>query len=146
MIFVGAGTGGTTAGLLVGITLTGLPIKIIAVRCAETMICNSARILRLANRTLRFLAVTRTVNPDLLELIECPGSRRYGAPLDEFDRLFRTFYLENGIELDRTYTSKVVKAMASRMNDGRENPQNVLYWHTFSPMASRELQRTSLKL
>jgi 1-aminocyclopropane-1-carboxylate deaminase/D-cysteine desulfhydrase-like pyridoxal-dependent ACC family enzyme len=84
-----------------------------------------------------------------LELIECPGNSRYGAPLADFDAIFEKFYADNLLELDRTYTSKVVKAMAFYLNNLRDkNPSTalpeVLYWHTFSAMASKELERKQI--
>lgn len=143
-IFVGAGTGGTTAGLIAGITVTGLPIKIVAVRCAEKIICNKTRILHLANEALKYLGSDKISHSGQMELIECPGNPRYGEPIANFRHVFKTFHDENGLELDRTYTSKVVTAMISRMGIALNPPTNVLYWHTFSAMASQELQRMVL--
>lgn len=145
VIYVGAGTGGTTAGLLVGIALSGFKTKIVAVRCAEKIICNSGRIISLANSTLRYLGSDMRINSSAFDLIECPGNERYGEPLAEFDQIFETFYRENGLELDRTYTSKVVKAMERHLSSHIPENSSVLYWHTFSPMASRETERIQLR-
>lgn len=143
IIMVGAGTGGTTAGLIAGITLTGLPIKVLAVRCAEPIICNRRRILALANKTLAFLGSNQKVNRDCLSIAECPTSLGYGSPLPDFDLLFKDFYVENKIELDRTYTSKVIKTLDAVCGGNHGQSHRILYWHTFSPLASRELGRVA---
>jgi L-cysteate sulfo-lyase len=137
-IFVGAGTGGTTAGLLASIHIAQLPIKIIAVRCAETVICNRFRIKALANKTLRFLGYDANVNDELLELVECPGHQRYGEPLAEFDSIYNQFYGENGLALDRTYTSKVIQYMRAHKRQEHSKASHYLYWHTYSNVATQE--------
>ena len=140
-IFVGAGTGGTTAGLIAGVTITGLPIEIIAVRCADPLICNRGRFLRLAKSALRFLGVDKEIDTAKFKMKDCDEERSYGKSLGDFDDIFREFYLENKIELDRTYTSKVIKTMTKNMSESHGLNQNFLYWHTFSSMASREIER-----
>jgi 1-aminocyclopropane-1-carboxylate deaminase/D-cysteine desulfhydrase-like pyridoxal-dependent ACC family enzyme len=141
VIYVGAGTGGTTAGLIAGITLSGLPIKVVAVRCAEKLICNSRRIVNLANKTLMHLGSRLRVDASDFDLIESPGNRRYGEPLADFDRIFNRFGECNDIELDRTYTSKVINAMEFHSKSAHFSSSNILYWHTFSSMASSESVR-----
>lgn len=141
VIFVGAGTGGTTAGLLAAIALTRVHTKVIAVRCAERILCNKSRITRLSNNTLRQLGIGERVSASSFELIECPGNQRYGDPVADFPQIFDQFHKDNCLELDRTYTSKVVKAMAHHMRSVLSRDVNVLYWHTFSSMASKELRR-----
>lgn len=140
-IFVGAGTGGTSAGILAGIHLTGLPIRLIAIRCASKIICSRYRIKSLANETLKFLGSKDCVSENNFDLMQCPGNPRYGEPIKNFDDIFINFFEQNRIELDRTYTSKVVHAMISYMKNQRLNGKDVLYWHTFSAMASNERRR-----
>src|SRR5262249_24036769 len=60
-IVVGAGTCGTAAGLLAGLQVANIRTRLIAVRAADPIVCNRARIVRLANGALRALRFPKRV-------------------------------------------------------------------------------------
>ncbi|MCX6116817.1 MAG: pyridoxal-phosphate dependent enzyme [Proteobacteria bacterium] len=132
-IFVGAGTCGTTAGLLAGIKLRNLKTRVIAVRCAGRSVCNGMRIERLGNKLLRLLESHQRISSQDYNLVE--GSGRYGHAPEGFDRIQKSYLDANELELDSTYTSKVILKMQEMKTIWKGG--TAIYWHTFSPLANR---------
>lgn len=137
VIIVGAGTCGTTAGLIAGISLLDLPIRLIAVRAAAPLVCNKRKILRLATSALRLLGNQAPVRMDRLQLIDPPGHHGYAKPLtDSFAQETRDAALDLAhLTLDSTYTTKVVTTLHHLARNTPIRRQRILYWHTFSPAA-----------
>lgn len=133
-LFVGGGTGGTTAGLLAGITAFGLRTRLVVIPCAAAILCNRLRFERLAQGVLNFLRIDRTPSQESWTLL--PSQTRYGAELSGFQKIYDEFFALNGLALDRTYTSKVVQRMAEFVREHQLKNRRLLYWHTFSPLAS----------
>lgn len=146
VIIVGAGTCGTMAGLLAAQKIAGVSIKIIGIRCVDKIICNTYRISQLANQTLKHLNIrTQPVMISEVDLRDT-GAINYGAPKQDAQTLTDEFITSERIQLDTTYTTKVVSAMASILRDPALKKKNVLYWHTFSPSAMGEKMDLSLLL
>jgi D-cysteine desulfhydrase len=128
------GSGGTVAGLLVGLELAGLPTRVIGVRVVPSIVANRARVLRLARRT-RALLVTRAS----ADLPRIDGRRltieagAYGGAYGRESVAARwgatALRDAGGPRLDATYSAKafsVALALARGSPDER-----VLFWLTF---------------
>jgi 1-aminocyclopropane-1-carboxylate deaminase/D-cysteine desulfhydrase-like pyridoxal-dependent ACC family enzyme len=135
VLFVGAGTCGTAAGLTAGLRLAGLSTKIVAIRCVDSVVCNRSRIAGLANRVLARLGSSLSVRAGEITLVAPREKSRYAEPLAEAHALIESFHGDEGIWLDTTYTTKVVQAMAEQLRFLRD--KTILYWHTFSAAACR---------
>jgi 1-aminocyclopropane-1-carboxylate deaminase/D-cysteine desulfhydrase-like pyridoxal-dependent ACC family enzyme len=133
-LVVGAGTCGTTAGLLAGIQIARAPTRVIAVRCAERIVCNRPKIERLALAVLDRLAL-KACRPFRFELVESPENLGYAVPSIAARGVMDTFLDAEGIELDTTYTSKVALYLKHAFEKGEFRGKSLLYWHTFSPAA-----------
>ncbi|MGH7671962.1 MAG: 1-aminocyclopropane-1-carboxylate deaminase/D-cysteine desulfhydrase [Gemmatimonadales bacterium] len=131
-IVVPLGTGGTAAGLALGIGWLGWPTRVIAVRVAPRAVANRWRTLRLARKAA-----------DLLERqgvqVRVPGSafrvqvvdglgQGYGYPTPAGERA-RALAAEHGLRLDPTYGAK---AFAALMQLATGNLQRAVFWHTFA--------------
>ncbi len=134
-VVVGAGTCGTIAGLTAGFKLAGLDIKIIGVRCVDKIVCNKMAVARLANSLLKKLGSTLVVYPHEITLFTSPLDKGYASPIEKADELIELFLQNENIELDTTYTSKVVAKLEELITEGHFIGKKVLYWHTFSPAA-----------
>ena len=135
-IIVGTGTCGNTAGILAGITMLGLKTKLIGVKCADAIVCNRRRAIKLANQTLAFLGSQQRVAPQQFTLVEAPGHIKYGLPSQIAIAEAKIFTELENIQLDLTYTSKVIATLASLRKTKKLNSKDkVLYWHTYSDKA-----------
>ena len=116
-IFVPFGTGGTAAGLALGLRLAGLRIPVCAVRVVPWVLGRQSRLLRLADATARLIEHATgerlpRPEPDDLRVQHDFYGGAYGRPLTETaedDAALRTMR----IRLDDTYGRKAFRAAAS---------------------------------
>lgn len=126
VVVVPASSGGTLAGLVVGLDRAGLDTRVVGVRVAARYAANRVLMSRLANRTAALLDwPVRYTRSDigLLDGYLGPG---YAEPTS-LGRQVSKVATEYGLELDLTYTAKTVAAIAGEFDD-----QTVLYWRTLS--------------
>jgi len=123
------GSGGTVAGLLLGIAWLGWPTRVIAVRVAPRLVANRWRSVRLARRARRLLARVDVAlpAPRSPEVVNALG-RGYGWPTVEGESA-RRLAAPHGLILDPTYGAK---AFAFFLQRGRWNVQRAVFWHTFA--------------
>jgi D-cysteine desulfhydrase len=149
-LFVAVGSGGTLAGLVLGLRLAGLRTRATGVLVTDILPPSPARLLGAARRTLRLLRRADPSVPEIaLERDDFPLLRDqlgagYGAPTPEAEAAVR-YAAERGLRLDTTYTGKCLAALRARAARGtlREGP--VLFWNTFNAVdvASRAPRRAS---
>lgn len=128
VIVVPASSGGTLAGLLVGLDRTTLETRVVGVRVIERYVLNRWSVARLARKTAALLddgGRTAYGRADV-DLQSGYLGEGYGVPTPAGERA-RELASEHGLELDPTYTAKTVAAIGDRDDD-----ETVLYWHTLS--------------
>ncbi len=143
-IFVTLGTGGTLAGLELGLRLAGLETKLFGVRVvpcgvyARDRFDGERTVSRLVRACLGHLQEhepqTRSFqwSPGFKILHEYVG-QGYGVPTAEGQRAANLMRQTTGIALDPTYTAKTFAAVLDHIRDHPHPEKPVLYWHTFSP-------------
>ncbi|MGZ3420985.1 MAG: 1-aminocyclopropane-1-carboxylate deaminase/D-cysteine desulfhydrase [Polyangiales bacterium] len=143
VIFVALGSGGTAAGLLVGLSRAGLlvgsdgapPIEVVAVQVVDPPFASAAQTLSLS------LAIRRRMGLPLTraELARSSAALRierrflgegYGRPTAEGDAATALASLE-GLKLDPTYTAKTFAAALAEARR-RTRGASVLFWNTLS--------------
>ncbi len=135
-IYLALGTGGTLAGLLVGLRLAGLDSRLVGVRVTPERIGNARRVADLANRVVRLLRSRSDSVPDLrfspsdLEVIHGFYGPGYGAPTREAVEARELLLGTDGVELDLTYTAKAFAALLAKAIAGARGP--LLFWDTFN--------------
>lgn len=125
-IVVAAGSGGTAAGLAVGLAREGLPTRVLGVAVAHPTTAIRGVVLALAAATAVRLGVPAREALARLTIDGSAVGRGYGHPTlrgEEATRIAAT----HGLELDPTYTSKAFAVALERSARG-----DVLYWHTLS--------------
>lgn len=138
VIYVAAGSGGTTAGLLLGIELLGLDTRVEAIRVIGTQVVNPSKLQRLYTGTLAHL---RRQDPSLPQPAY-PASKvqlrgdffgpEYGRFTPEGAEA-RDYMAEHaGIPLDGVYTAKAFAAMMHDARAGLLEDQRVLFWNTYN--------------
>ena len=156
VIYLPMGTGGTLAGLLVGLKLAGLKTRIEAIRVVDPAFRNETHIKKLCDELCAKLFSpqrhrdTENQNPkdsvppclrgenipvvnesDIVIRDEFYGED-YGIPTPagrEAVELFQT--LEN-VQLENTYTGKTAAALLHDLRTGKLDGQTVLYWNTLN--------------
>jgi D-cysteine desulfhydrase len=126
------GTGGTAAGIALGVAWLNWPTRVIAVRVAPRLVANRWRIARLARRAAHLLEAR---DPQFriphsafrFQVVDGLGSG-YGHPSPAGERA-RVLAADHGLTLDPTYGAK---AFAALMHLATRNVQRTVFWHTFA--------------
>jgi len=133
-LVVPLGSGGTAAGLLVGLELAGLPTRVLGVRVVPRVVANRRRVLALARRTAALFAERAGVAaPVIDETRFALEETQYGGAYARETRASRTsqelVVAREGPALEGTYSAK---ALAAALAHARAAPaERVLYWLTF---------------
>lgn len=130
-IVVPLGTGGTAAGIALGVAWLGWSTAVIAVRVAPRIVANHWRTLGLARKAaaairhagLEFSVPRQTIRVDVVNAM----GEGYGHPTLEGERA-RALAAEHGVRLDPTYGAKAFSLMLSPTYHA---PRTV-FWHTFA--------------
>jgi D-cysteine desulfhydrase len=133
-IVVPLGTGGTVAGLLVGLRAAGVSMTVVAVRVVPSIVGNSRHVLRLARRTRRLvMQLTGERIPEVdgsrLEMDPAGYGGAYARVTPEGTSAAALLRDAGGPRLDGTYSAK---AFARALERVRGKPdESLLFWLTF---------------
>jgi D-cysteine desulfhydrase len=133
-LVVPLGSGGTAAGLLVGLSLAGLPTRVVGVRVVPRVVANRRRVLRLARRAAALFGERAGIAAPLIEATRFTiDEAQYGGAYARETRASRTsqelVLARDGPALEGTYSAK---AFAAALAHARAAPaERVLYWLTF---------------
>ena len=132
-VVVPVGSGGTAAGLALGLALAGLRSRVLGVVVNELLRLDPATLGRLARRTARLLR-RRGAPLDGLDRIDPPVQTTrdwlgagYGLPTEDSTSALRAARESEGLELDPVYTAKALAAALS-LSSGSAEP--VLFVNT----------------
>jgi 1-aminocyclopropane-1-carboxylate deaminase/D-cysteine desulfhydrase-like pyridoxal-dependent ACC family enzyme len=112
-IYTPLGTGGTAAGLALGLTLAGFETEVVAVRVASRITGNERYLSLLAERThrlLKRLGYRGTLPPLNLRVVHDAIGRGYGLPTAAGERAVE-LAREIGLPCETTYTGKALAAL-----------------------------------
>lgn len=129
-IVLPVGSGGTAAGLSVGLALAGLATEVVGVRVGPLIGVNRRRVLSLAARTRSWLRRTiglDTPPPAPVHLLHDYYGGAYGRPLTAGGEAAAILRERSGITLDGSYGAKAAAA-AMDLARGAEGP--TLLWIT----------------
>lgn len=131
-IVVATGSGGTQAGLEVGVRLAGVKTRVLGIGVAEPDTTSwEDDVSALANAVAEHLGESIRLSP---ADIHCPidwMGPRYGTPTDAGQEALRTLARTEGIFLDSVYSAKAFAALLDYCRAGRFAPtETVLFWHT----------------
>ncbi len=138
VIVTALGSGGTVAGLAVGLEAAGLASRVVAVAVSSPVFVLEGLMARLVRRTARRAAVDAA---GALARVRVEGGflgAGYGHATPQGE-LATARAAEVGLALDPTYTAKAFAAALAEIArlEAAGEPRTVLYWHTLSsaPMA-----------
>lgn len=131
-LVLGVGTGGTLAGLLAGLALTGSPLHPLGIDVSNSWKQVVHSVAALATETCAGLGAPRHFAPADVPLVErAYVGRRYGEPSDAGQAAMRRLALLEGVVLDPVYTAKAFAGLldlAERGELGHGTP--IIFLHT----------------
>ena len=128
------GSGGTTAGLLVGLAIAGARTQVMGVRVVPRFVANRGHVLRLARRTRALLAslTGESLPPlDASRLVIEHGAYggAYGRVTTDARHAAALLRAAGGPPLDGTYSAKAFGVALARAQDAPD--ERTLFWLTF---------------
>jgi D-cysteine desulfhydrase len=136
-VVVPVGTGGTAAGLALGLHLAGLPTRVVGVVVNDQLRLDQPVLARLARRSVKLLERRGArlgqlhLGPDMLSLTRDQIGAGYGHPTEAAARAM-ALAAEEGLSLDPVYTAKAMAGLLALRAEGRlDGP--VLFVHTDGP-------------
>ncbi|HME73905.1 MAG TPA: pyridoxal-phosphate dependent enzyme [Myxococcota bacterium] len=136
-VYVPVGSGGTLAGLVLGLRLARLRTRAVGVLVSDILPPSPARLARAARRTLTHLrradpsVPALTIIPSDFSLLTSELGPGYGAPtpaaLEAVELAARA-----GLSLDVTYAGKCLAAIVNRARRGELGHGPILFWNTYN--------------
>jgi D-cysteine desulfhydrase len=141
-IFVPLGSGGTVAGLVLGLAMAGLASRVAAVLVTDIVPPSAASLARLARSSARRLGrvcgpIDAPVGARDFTIVREQLGRGYGHATDQGENALRSFSDLEGIELETTYTGKCAAAFLSLAAQPPYRGRNLLFWNTYSSIDPR---------
>ncbi len=134
-IFVPLGSGGTVAGLVLGLRLAGLRTRVVGVLVTDILPPGPRRLRSLARAAARRLAPEVAMPPLALEDFDIERDfvgAAYGAPTEAAEAARALAHELEDVRLETTYTGKCLAALLARAAAPPWRDQTLLFWNTFS--------------
>jgi D-cysteine desulfhydrase len=137
-VVVALGSGGTAAGLALGLRLAGLKTRVVAIRISDKLPLTPETVAGLANRAARLMRKkganlsSTKIEPASVTVLSDWLGQGYGYPTPEGKRAQELLQEKEDFGLDLTYTAKTMAALVALSEDGRLGGGPTLYWHTYS--------------
>jgi D-cysteine desulfhydrase len=139
-VVVALGSGGTAAGLVLGLRLAGLKTHVVAIRISDKLPLTPETVAGLANRAARLMRKkgaglsSAKIEPASITVLSDWLGQGYGYPTPEGKRAQELLQEKEDFALDLTYTAKTMAALLALLEDGRLGEGPTLYWHTYNAL------------
>ncbi len=142
-IFCSLGSGGTAAGISIGLALIGWPTQVIAVRVVDFIVANKFTSNLLIRRTLKLLKRNGVSLPNRnwgsnLRIEHNYFGKGYSQPTDLGEQSIELFKSHENQLLDSTYTGKTFAPIIDLSKDVSFKNKHILFWQTLN---SRNLDK-----
>ena len=127
-VWCALGSGGTAAGLALGLRMAGLRTKVRAVHVNDGLRLDERTVTRLARRAAASLGEDAALNE--LRVVHGYLGDGYGHGTPEAARAISRAREAEGLALDPVYTGKAMAAALDHVERGDAGP--ALYWHTYN--------------
>jgi len=142
IIFVAAGSTGTSAGLTAGCKLLGLKTKVYPVNISRDIVVNPKKLIKIANKSIKYLRKRDKSIPDVqvnmgdFKMIKGYLGSNYGVKTVKGQKAVDLVYeLEGkklGFKLETTYTGKTMAAMLEFLEKEENKSKIILFWNTYN--------------
>lgn len=130
-IYIPFATGGSVAGLLIGLALAGVDTRVVAVQTVERIIANRNRLERLVKRTLPFIESKDRMFHRCMERLEVIDSRFLGKGYRDIPTEVVTAVgtaAQHGLVLEPVFSGKALAALLDQLS--KDGEQELLFWNT----------------
>lgn len=143
-IFCPLGSGGTAAGISIGLTLIDWPTKVIAVRIVDFVVANKLTLRHLIRKTLRLLKRSGVSLPNRnwghnLCIEHNYFGKGYSQPTDLGEQSIELFKDHENQLLDSTYTGKTFAPIINLSKDALFKNNHILFWQTLNSRSLDDL-------
>ncbi len=141
VIFCPLGSGGTLAGLALGISLAGLPVSVVGIRVSPARLgpipaTTVGTVTSLMKQTYAYLKNVDKNIPDCNirppTILDTYLGDGYGHPTAKGWAAYQRMNETQGIILDPTYTAKTFAAVLDYCDSSRTSSQPILFWNTYN--------------
>ena len=132
VIYIPMGTGGTHAGLLVGLKLAGLNTRVEAIRVTHPKFRTEIHIKNLCAQICAKLGIDPVIEDSDIIIRDEFFGEDYGIPTSEGREAVELFKSKENVQLENTYTGKTAAALLHDLHSGKLDDQTVLYWNTLN--------------
>jgi D-cysteine desulfhydrase family pyridoxal phosphate-dependent enzyme len=131
-LILAAGTGGTLAGLLAGLTLLGSPLRLVALDIGVLWKEFPASLARMTGEICTRLGAKRSFAVNEIPVLErIYATPKYGIPSESGRNAIRRLAQTEGILLDPVYTGKAFAGMLDLIEKGRlGSNEPIIFLHT----------------
>jgi D-cysteine desulfhydrase len=131
-LVLAAGTGGTLAGLLAGLTLLDSSLSLLGIDVGKLWKGFPASLARLAGEVCRHLGATRVFKPSEIPLLEGTYAvPKYGVPSQSGQAAILRLARTEGILLDPVYTGKAFAGLLDLVEKGQlGSKEPIIFLHT----------------
>ncbi|MFI1538091.1 1-aminocyclopropane-1-carboxylate deaminase/D-cysteine desulfhydrase [Streptomyces anandii] len=141
-VVTAVGSGGTAAGLLLGLRLAGLRTRVVGVVVNDTLRLDAPVIVALAGRAEKLLRTrgadfpSAGLAPEDVTIVRDWLGPGYGHATAECERALSLAATTASLQLEPVYTAKALAALIALADDGRLPPGPVLFLNTYGPRRS----------
>ena len=131
VILFATGSGGTAAGLLVGVRASGLDARVVGVNTGEPTGRLRAETLSIARGCADLLGVDMRLTAEDVVIVDGYDAGGYGMADEAVFGTIRRFAAEEGLILDPVYTAKAASGLVGMLERGEiKRGERVLFVHT----------------
>jgi D-cysteine desulfhydrase len=141
IIFCPLGSGGTLAGLTLGMALSDLSVSVIGIRVSLSHLglfpaTTIGTVKDLMRKTYQYLKQMDASLPDIVintpAIMDTYLGDGYGHPTAAGGKAYQLMKDRQGITLDPTYTAKTFAAVLDYCKTCKASPETVLFWNTYN--------------
>lgn len=141
VIFCPLGSGGSLAGLALGLQLAGINARVVGVRVIASHLgpfqaCTPNTVAGQIKHTYTYLKKRCRDLPEIElkvpVILDNFFGKGYGMPTEAGSNAYHLMKAKEGILLDPTYTAKTFAAVLDYCRSRRRDRRPVLYWHTYN--------------
>ena len=130
-VYFGNGSGGTQAGVTLGVKALGIPARAIGVQDSYLSPEEKERIIRITNEAAELVGSDVRVSADDFTDLDQYYGEAYGVPTREGDAAILLLARTEAIFLDSTYTGKAMSGLLDHIRTGEVSPdETVVFVHT----------------
>jgi D-cysteine desulfhydrase len=130
-IYIPFATGGSVAGLLIGLALAGASARVVAVQTVETVIANRRRLRRLVRKTLALLGLGATSLKRCMQQLEMIDYRYLGRGYRDIPKATEAAVAtaaKHGLCLETAFSGKAFAALLDALPEYHHG--ELLFWNT----------------